>query len=346
MGREVWGHLDFAIKFIRENGSITPAFLALSLGKPGYKPNLFIDGFIRMAADGEIGTFDEYVQKIVDSPKESAVLDHLRQEGVLITDITLVSGYRAEDMDEVRRTANLIKEDRSAHLIYRSDEQVLAEAEVLYIIRQHRKGPYSVGSSNRAYFISQSNVLNRVAQEKHVTTWTPEAVYQYLASLPNEVADPALLQECMLSAYYDAGVSIIDKERYLKFFGPTINASRLRYPEERDGYLKDMEKAAGRLSIEALDRAFAATPDLEKPLFVHRMNYRNVRAADAAAKEAVARAQFAERRVKQLEDERAKKWRSTEKKRALQLEAEEKNQLDPKHVRKRLRQRKQRSKGK
>jgi hypothetical protein len=60
----------------------------------------------------------------------------------------------------------------------------------------------------------------------------------------------------------------------------------------------------------------------------------------------VARAQFAERRVKQLEEERAKKWRSSDKKRALQLEAEEKNRLDPKHVRKRRRQQKQRSKGK
>ncbi len=249
-------------------------------------------------------------------------------------------------MDEVRRTEDLIREDRSAHSLYRSDDQVSAEAEVLNIIRQHRRDSNSAVPNNRAYFISQSNVLNRVAQDEHVTTWTPEAVYQYLIALPNEVADPALLQECMLSEYYDAGVSIIDKDRYLKFFGPTINSSRLRYDEQKEAYLKEVEKNAGRQGRETLDKAFADTPDLEKPLFVHRMNFRSVEAAQAAARESHKRAQNAERRVKQLEEERAKKWRGTEKRRELQLQAEERNRLDPKHLRKRAKQQKRRSKRK
>jgi hypothetical protein len=346
MCSEVWGHLDFAMKFIRDNPSITPAFISLALAKPGYKQNLFIDGFIRLSADGDVGTFSEYVGKIVGTRNLSGVMERLAQQGVSITDISQLEGYRIEDMAEVSQTAELIKLDRSAHLIFRSDDQVRAEAEVLVIIRKQRKRHYLVGSSDRAYFISQSHVLNRVAPDDHVTTWTPEAVYQYLVSLPNQVGDLALLQESMLSEYYDAGISLVDKDKYLKFFGPAINASRLRYAEQRDAYLKELEKTAGRQSPEAIDQAFAATPDLEKPLFVHRMNFRSVEAADAVAREAVSRAQTAERRLRILEEERANKWRSSNKRRAAQLEAEERNRLDPKHVRKRQRQAKQRAKKK
>ena len=71
----------------------------------------------------------------------------------------------------------------------------------------------------------------------------------------------------MLHEYFHAGISIIDKPRYLRFFGPTIQAARISFEEQKKLYVKDVE---GQYGAQALEQAFEATPDLDKPLFVHR----------------------------------------------------------------------------
>ena len=107
------------------------------------------------------------------------MLKVIEDSGVGRTYVTLMDGFEQADWGEVQTLADMIKDDRSQHLNYRSDDQVYAEAEVLYIIKRLRKGTYRAGSDiDRAYFLSQSNVLNRVAQDDYVTTWTPELAYR------------------------------------------------------------------------------------------------------------------------------------------------------------------------
>ena len=344
MAREVWEHLEWAARFVRENPSITPAFVAAALVKPGYNQNLFLDGFIRLSAERQVGSFDEYVQACGLDLTHGVVMERIAASGIRITDMSVLPGFQQDDWGEVRHLADMIKDDRAARGIYRSDEQVDADAEVLFIIQKFRSGGYRLESDiAKAYFVSQSHVLDRVSTEEYVTTWTPESVYRYLLSLPGELPNPALFQECMLHEYFQAGISVIDKTRYTRFFGPAIDASRVRFEEQKKQYLKDVERSFNSTS---LDSSFRATPDLEKPLFVHRMTLRSVEMAQRLAREAIQRAEEAERKVKLLEQERAEKWRSADRARIRQREAEAKHLADPKHIKKRERQRKRKQRKK
>ena len=342
MCRETWEHLEWARRFIREAGSVTPEFLAAALVKPGFQQNLFLDGFIRLSAEGRISGFEDYLRACDLQLSHESVLKRLMENGLVVTDISLLDGFEQQDWGQVQELADIIKADRAAHSIYRSDDQVYADAEVLYLIRQLRNGGYRIGSDvEKAYFISQSNVFNRVSTKGYVTTWSPEAVYRYLLSLPGELPDPILLQECMLHEYYHAGISFIDKNRYLRFFSPLINASRVTFEEQKQGYLKDVESHFG---ANTLDAAFEATDDLEKPLFVHRLTLFSIEHARRLSRQAIDRAEQAEKRVRILESEREGKWRSASRARSRQLAAEERNLADPKHARKRHRQQKRRRK--
>jgi hypothetical protein len=344
MVMEAWKHLQWAIQFIKQNPSITPRFLAALLVMPGYKQNLFLDGFVRLAAEGRAGTFEDYLGLMSPTSLTFAkFLSQLKAYGVRVTDMASMRGYRVEDLGELPDLQDAIRQDRITGDTFRSDLQVQAEAEVLHIVHSLRNDQYELsGPAERIYFVSQSNVLNRVTHRDDVITWPPEAVYRYLNALPGEITDPDLLQECMLHDYFYAGVAFIDRPRYEKFFGGAINSARLLYPEQKDAYLRDTEAT----SQQELDDRFEKIPDLQKPLFVSRMTFHNVRAAEERAASAKQRAEDAEAKVKLLEAEKKKGWRALGKKRQAQAAAEERNSNDPKRQRKLAKRRKAKARGK
>jgi hypothetical protein len=217
------------------------------------------------------------------------------------------------------------------------------------------------------YFVSQSHALDIVAPNDPIVTWTPEAVYRYANSLTGGDIDPNLLQQCMLHGYFYAGVSFIDKARYLKFFGPAVSQAKASYKEQVDKYLQETEQAHGRKD---LDEEFDRTPDLEKPFFVAQMGWQMARIAERKAQEAArreeatktkaqqhvagieaaatkritdaderARAATAQAKAAREEAKAARKARS----RAEQEAARLRNLQDPKHMRKRRQQAKKRA---
>ena len=146
----------------------------------------------------------------------------------------------------------------------------------------------------------------------------------------------------MLHEYYYAGISFIDKDRYEHFFGPSIDAAKASYEKERDRYIEEIEDTYGK----DIDVAFGQTPDLEKPFFVAQMGWQLAEASEQREKLAIQRALEAETKVKELESERDKAWKTREKKRQKQEAATLRNLQDPKHVRKRRRQAKKRKRKK
>ena len=339
MLHEVWEHLQWAARFVRSHKTQSPTFLAAALGAPGYEQNFFLDGFIRLCADGRVTSFDEYLglvcgKRVLESHLGKQVLE----AGIAVKDLELTEGFVAQDADDVEQFADYIKRDRQQHSTYRSDEQVEAEAEVLQLISGLRGSKYRLSgvAFERVYFLSNSVVLDRVSEGGEAITWTPEASYRYLISLPGVQPVPELLQECMLHSYHDVGVNAIDRERYTQFFSSYIRAAALSLPEEKDRYHK-MNEAGFR---QDLDKEFQATPDLEKPLLVHKIGLRILAVAEAAAREATQRAEVAERKLRILLEEQKKGWRKSNKKRENQVFAEARNKEDAKHVKKRERQKK------
>ncbi|CAB1060143.1 hypothetical protein D1BOALGB6SA_4908 [Olavius sp. associated proteobacterium Delta 1] len=345
--QEAWEHFEWAVRFINTTGAETPEFLRAAVVKGSYKQNLFIDGYIRLSADGRVGSFKEYLELIFPRGFDRAAFeDRFISSGISIQSISDMTGFVQDDWGEIEEAKSRIQEGREYSGTYRSSLQVESEAEIWVLINNLRSGKYSIPGVDtvleRFYFVSQSRVLDIVFQEEAVSTWTPEAVYRYLSALPGKQTNPDLLQQCMLNEYYYAGISFIDKDRYVRFFGPSIDSAKASYEKEKSKYVSELEEAYTR----NLDESFDKTPDLEKPFFVAQMGWRLAEASEQREELSRKRAIEAEAKVKQLESERDKAWKTRERRRQEQEAARLRNLQDPKHVRKRAKQAKKRKRKK
>lgn len=345
--QEVWEHFDWALNFIKNTNAESPEFINAALVKGGYKQNLFLDGFIRLSADGQIGTFKEYIDLIFQHGNidRSTFDKNITSKGVKLISISDIKGFIQDDWGEIEEAKTKIKSEREKRGIFRSTLQVEAEAEIFVLIKNVRLGKYLIDSLNnfgKVYFVSQSRIIDQVFQPNTSITWSPEALYRYLSTLPGHQTNPDLLQECMLHQYYYAGISFIDKRRYMKFFGPYINAAKTSYEKEKANYINELEERFTR----NIDDAYEKTPDLEKPFFVAQMAWRLAEESKKREKLASDRALDAEEKVRQLEFEKSKAWKTRQKKMQEQEAARLRNLQNPKHLSKRLKQSKKKKKKK
>ncbi|MBA5871826.1 MAG: hypothetical protein GDA68_17810, partial [Nitrospira sp. CR2.1] len=362
--QEAWRHLEWALAFVKRHRIDSPDFMAAAMSREGYKQNLFIDGYVRMAADGGVGTFADYIEQILGTDiSHKQFLAKCTGAGLTVLQIDQLEGYSQYDWSDIEELKDRLSQERKNRGTYRGPFQVEAEAEVLVLIRKLRAGGYKLpgpdGALDRVYFVSQSRALDLVSSGNDVVTWTPEAVYRYVSSLSGATLDPALLQQCMLHQYFYAGISFIDRSRYVKFFGPSISQAKLAYGEQRDKYLAETEQTH---RARQFDEAFEHTPDLEKPFFVAQMGWQLAQAAEEKAQRAVKDADnvrvTADKRVRDAQAQadaaivRAKAAESdaeTSRKAKATAEAEAnrlRNLRDPKHLRKRARQAKERKRRK
>ena len=345
--QEAWGHFEWALRFMRRSGTESLEFLRAVLVKGSYKQNLFLDGYIRLSADGQVGTFSDYLKLILPTERtdQSSFEENVIRSGLRVINISDLDGFVQDDWGELEGAKDEIQKGREERGIYRSHLQVESEAEVWIFLKNFRSGKYSVDgleNAERVYFVSQSQIIDRVFQREAVTTWSPEALYRYLSVLPGRQINPDLLQQCMLHEYYYAGISFIDKDRYGHFFGPSINAAKASYQKEKASYIKELEDTY----TGGIDDAFEQTPDLEKPFFVAQMGWRRAESSERKQESVLRRALEAEKRVDQLESEKDKAWKTREKRWQKQEAAKLRNLQDPKHVRKRQRQAKKRKRKK
>ena len=344
--QEAWEHFQWAINFVKNYGIDSAEFLRAALLKGNFSQNLFLDGFIRLAGEGQVSTFSDYLETVFPNGIDRLAFEnHIGQQNIHVLSLSEIKGFVQDDWTDIESAKETIKTEREQKGTLSSNSpelQVQSEAEVWVIIKNLRIGKYQLPNGGivmeKIYFISQSHILDKVFPKNSVITWTPEAVYRYISALPEGSTDPGLLQQCMLHEYFYAGISFIDKERYIRFFGPSIDAAKASYKQEKEKYCALVEQK----NISKLDDAFEKTPDLEKPFFVTQMGWRTAESAQKSEKIAKKRAIEAEARVKQLEAEKDKNWKIRERKRQDQEAARERNLRDQKHVQKRNRQSKKR----
>lgn len=352
--KEVWQHLEWATGFVLEKGIDSPDFLRAAMAKDNFKQNLFIDGYIRLSADGAVGTFKDYLELISIAGLSQEALEAWSSDaGVQPLSISDFVGFVDRHWGDVEELRELLTEQRKKSGTFRGDYQVAAEAEVLAVIRKIRTGEYSFPGDTakpvRTYFVSQSRSLDRVDKADGAVSWSPEALYRYVGALPGANLKPELLQQCMLNEYYYAGVSFIDKPRYRKFFGPAVNQAKLDYKEQIQKYLDETEQ---KDRLHEFDEAFDRVPDLEKPFFVGQMGWKLARTIEEKARQAVenanAKAAKAESDLKSAEIRATSAETVAESDRRKRVAAEQeanrqRNLQDPKHLLKRQRQAKERA---
>lgn len=362
--QETWRHLTWALDRVRDFGVDSPEFMAAGMSRVGYKQNLFVDGYVRLAADGAVGTFAEYIEKVIGTDvSHEQFFRKCEEAGVNVLRIDELDGFSQIDWGDIEDLKASLTQERESRGTYRGPFQVAAEAEVLVLIRKLRGGAYKlpdpVASFERVYFVSQSRALDFVSSGDDVVTWTPEAVYRYVSSLPGTAVDPELLQECMLHEYFYAGISFVDRARYVKFFGRSISQAKLVFQEQRDKYLAETPHT---YRADQVDEAFERIPDLEKPFFVAQMGWELARAAEEKARKAGERTQSvqtsAELRVREAQSQAAAALiraqaaeanAETDRKARARAETDAnrlRNLQDPKHQRKRDRQAKKRKRKK
>lgn len=286
--------------------------------------------------------FSEYLEKVApNGATDRGIRSTLEKLGIKVLNAEDLKGFKSEDTREIFELVFEITEERQKSSTLRSSLQVDAEAEILHIIRKLKEGKYGAPFDGmeleHVYFLSQSRILDRIPPVDPVS-WTPEVLYRYVISLPGEQLDPDLLQRCMLQEYFGAGVVVVDKTRYERFFGPSIDIANTTYKEEREKYLKDFSS----VSPKELDEVFAETPDLEKPFFVQQLGWRVAEKAKLESELLAKKSQEVERELMRLRLDRDANWKRRKESREKQVAAEERNAIDPKHLRKKLRQAKKR----
>ena len=345
--QEVWEHFQWAIRFVENNSADSLEYLRAALVQGNYKQNLFLDGYIRLSAEGAVGNFEDYISGIASASEDGQFFfeENIRKSGIQVVSLTDFTGMVEGDRAEFEQAKSDVEKERRGRGTYRTPLQVESEAEIMIILKNLRSKTYSMNALRNLeyfYFVSQSQIIDSVSQEDAIITWSPEAVYRYMSSLSGNKTDPNLLQQCMLHEYYYAGISFIDRARYEHFFGPSINAARTSYQTDRENYVADVE----RIALDDVDNAFERTEELEKPFFVAQMGWHRAREAIEKEESALQRARVAEERVKVLESQKERAWKTRDERRKEQDEATRRNAQDPNHVRKRLRQAKKRKRQK
>lgn len=347
---EAKNHLEWAIKFIEENPINSQNFLAAATCQDDFKQNLFIDGFINLAAEGRVSKFQDYLKKVYENKEKSEFIKNVCSKfRISVLDLSECDGFEEQDIKYLEAKKDEIEKKRRGRGTYKGSGQVKAEAEILQIIDGLRSEKYKIptfkNTSNKVYFISQSRVLDEIVENNPIITWTPEAVYRYANSISGDSINPDYLYQCMLSEYFYSGISIVDKAKYSHFFGTAISQAKISFNEQIQEYLQSTEQSS---RINELNEEFDKTPDLEKPFFVSKMGWEIARVnkdkAEAVTKDANQKVKEAEKAVKiaikVAEQAKREKDKAESELRRLR------NLQDPKHLKKRRKQAKNRARKK
>lgn len=330
---EVIEHARWAKSFVDQFNTMSMEFLLAALGRAGYKQNLFIDGFIKSFVQNPTLTFDDYYLEcfgMIPRSREDyieAVGHILEQYGVEWRRLREWPGFNEIDWGELPDLTEKIKQDRVSRGTYRSDLQCEAEAEVLLILMQERKGQYGILEENkpsRAYFVTQSPVLRRVVQGQECPVCTPEAFYRLLLLFPNvSEMDTESVYQSLVYSFYELGIPIIDEEIYAKYFHPLTTESKLSLHKVSEKF-----KIASGSFLAEISKNYEEVPDLEKPLFSIQAAWIMAERAEEQAKQAKQVARLSRKEREELErlrvEKKLRKERARRKKRKIQAKKRKK----------------------
>ena len=343
--QEVWRHFEWARTHIKRSGVQEDDALYSCIMSDRNTLNLFLEGYASFAVQEGLEHFDEYVSTCFgDSPDIAVVEERLGEYGIVtVNPIGHVSS--TDELDGWKREISKTRKERQT---WRSEFQIEVEAEAYWAIENYGPIVRARGKDGvlRAYFVSHSNVLNEVAGKN--VTWLPESLFRYLSGLSGVELDDNVMQQCVLDSI-SASRPFIDRRKFLEVFGKRIDIAKLDFDKEKQRYIETIERA----NLRDLEEAFETTPSIEKPLFMSQMGWEMARveeqkraAAQSQRDRAADKLEDAQKRIRQLEQERDAGWKRKQAEFEKQEAARRRNLQDPKHVRKRRRQEKNRKRKK
>lgn len=327
---EVREHAWWAITNFAASPPDDPNLLQAAMAGPGYKQNLFLDGFVKWSLTQGDPSFRLYLAECLGSDFEkdlgASIRSKVEEWGVEIMTFSQWPGFTQESWPERDAIVAEIEKLRTRYGTFRGESQCVAEAEVVLACEK-----------DNAAFLSQSGVLNILPRTSPRMTMRPEAMYRFLSLFSSAPTDVDLLYECMIQDFYSAGFDVVDKQVISQFVRPMVRQARMRLDQERKSY----EEALGEKRFVEFRDGFERVPDEQKPFYSMQFAF-YVAAEEARRREvAEARALVVERTKGLTADERSELNRfrgKRDEKRRREKRKRSKYKSQPKRNRKKERQ--------
>jgi len=281
---EVQEHAWWAITNFAASAPDDPNLLQAAMAGPGYKQNLFLDGFVKWSLPQGDPSFRLYLSECLGSDYEKdlggSIRSKIEEWGVEIMSFSQWPDFSQDLWPERDEVVGEIEQLRRRYGTYRRKSQCIAEAEVVLACEV-----------DSAAFLSQSGVLNKLIRTRPRMTMKPEAMYRFLSLFSSVPADIDLLYECMIQDFYSAGFDIVNKEVISQFVRPMVRQARMQLDQERKNY----EEALGQKRFVELRDDFERVPDEQKPFY-------SMQFAFYVAAEETRRREAAEARARRVEE--------------------------------------------
>jgi hypothetical protein len=253
---EIRDHAGWAISNFGNVLPDAPLFLQAATAGPGFKHNLFLEGFVKWSLSEGAPSFHQYMIDCFDSEYPNDWSNSIRKKiidlGIEIKDFSEWLGFDLESWSERDVIVHEIEALRKYLMTYRSEAQCIAEAEVVF-----------AAETQDAAFLSQSGILNRLNRTKPGMSWKPEAMYRFLSFFSSVPSSIDMLFNCMIQDFYYAGFDIIDKQVISQFVQPMVKQARLKLEKESTNY----KQALGKKQFDRLKDGFERVPDEQKPFY-------------------------------------------------------------------------------
>ena len=312
---EVLDHAWWAIRNFREVPPENVNLLQAATVGPGYKRNLFLDGFIKWAPSQGAPTLQDYMSECLGQDHQTnlplAIKRKIQHWGIKIVDFSEWPGFSQSLWSERDEIAGEIENLRKEYGTYRGESQCDAEAEVVLLCK-----------IDNAMFLSQSGILNKLKKTEPGMTWKPEAMYRFLSLFSSTPTGTDLLYSCMVQDFFYAGFDIIDKRTISQFVSPMVRQARMQMEKEKQHY----ENTLGKKRFVELKDEFEHVPDEQKPFY--SMQFAFFVAAEESHKREVA-----ETRARRAEE--SERLSERERKEFSLLKAERKSRQEREKKRKR-----------
>lgn len=319
---EIRDHAWWAISNFANVSPDAPIFLQAAIGGPGFKDNLFLGGYLKWSLTQGSPSFHQYLVECLGAEYkedlDGAIINKIEKIGIEIKEFSECLGFTLEFWPDRDKIADKIALSRKEHNTFKSDEQCIAEAEVILYTEKED-----------AAFLSQSGFLNRFTSASRRVVWHPEAMYRFLSMFSSIPIGIDFLFDCMIQEFFYGGFSIVDKQTITQYVSPVVKQARMELKKESAKY----KEALGESRFVEVKDGFERVPDEQKPFYSMQFAFYAARSAIKAAERTAEQERREAKRA--VEAAEARTARAEKTKRLTEKEKKELERLKAKEAKKR-----------
>lgn len=307
---ETYEHARWALALVGRVGDDSPELLDAARGARGYRPNLFVEGFLRDDRFAAGGRFGDYMKAIfptltASGLEMSVVEDALTRHAILLVPFPNFEGFEAGDYLVRDAAAAEIRSRRESNRTFRHDRQTSTEAEVGVIVTRLREKQYTVNGRtvSDAFFLSNTRVIDGLPGLAQRIVLLPDGLASWLlSSRPVSAEQAATLFHALVWELGRANISFVAPEILMRRFSGLVVAARTNLERLAENHRDNLVAKYGPDPREA----FARRDDFDAPFLAGIVSEEALQAMRARVGSAEAARRAAEARAEMTDEERSR----------------------------------------